>query len=222
MNIAHNFKEIHYKIQKTARQWVRDPQTIELVAVSKKQPIERIIEALETGHRVFGENNIQDAKKTWERKGLKTQYPDVKLHFIGSLQTNKVKDAVTLFECIETIDRPNLVDAVVKEMKKQDKKLMCFIQVNTGEESQKSGVFPSALPSLLCYAQEAGLEITGLMCIPPQHEPSALHFAFLKKLAQAHGLKNLSMGMSHDFEKAIPLHATYLRIGTSLFGTRKD
>ncbi len=221
-NIQNNFKEIDSKVRRTCRKWNEDPDHIEIVAVSKKQPIERIIEALEYGHRTFGENIVQNAQKMWVDSGLKDRYPDVKLHLIGSLQTNKVKEAVALFDCIETIDRPTLVDAVLKEMKKQKKTPLCFIQVNTGEEEQKSGVVPSELSSLLQYTEESGLDIKGLMCIPPHNEPSGLHFAFLKKLADEYALEYLSMGMSHDFEKAIPLKATHIRIGTALFGERTD
>lgn len=144
----------------------------------------------------------------------------MKLHFIGPLQTNKVKEAVTLFDCIETIDRKKLVDRLADEIKKQEKNLSCFIQINTGEEEQKSGILPSELPEFLQYCRDKGLNIQGLMCIPPVDEPSALHFAFLQKLARENGLEQLSMGMSSDFEKAVPLGATYIRVGTALFGER--
>ncbi|MGB1077127.1 MAG: YggS family pyridoxal phosphate-dependent enzyme [Bdellovibrionales bacterium] len=220
MSIAKNIEGIEYKINKACRQWKLNPEHVNLIAVSKKQPIERIKEALEDGHRLFGENIVQDAIQTWEKSGLKDRYKGVRLHLIGALQTNKVKDAVSLFDVIETVDRPKLVDALVKEIKQQNKQIECFVQVNTGEEPQKSGVVPSQLASLLEYAEDQGLKISGLMCIPPVNEPSGLHFAFLKKLAQIHKIENLSMGMSDDFEKSVPLGATHIRVGTSIFGER--
>lgn len=223
--IEQNLAAIHSRIKKSCvrsafsgDQKVRDFKDINLVAVSKKQPIDRVREILYAGHRLYGENRVQDAIETWTP--LKPDYPDVKIHLIGPLQTNKVSDAVALFDVIETVDRPKLVTALATEMKKQDRNLPCFIQVNTGIEPQKAGVIPSELPALLAFAKEKGLNIIGLMCIPPVDEPSALHFAFLKELAERNNLKELSMGMSDDFEKAIPLGATYVRIGTALFGSR--
>ena len=223
--IEQNLTAIRSKIEKACirpalyeNRKIRDPKDINLVAVSKKQPIERVQAMLDAGHRLFGENRVQDAIKTWE--GLKPYYPDLRLHLIGPLQTNKVKEAVSFFDVIESIDRPKLVKELAKEMKKQNRNIPCFIQVNTGEEEQKSGVSPNDLPALLSLAKEEGVTVTGLMCIPPIDEPSALHFAFLKKLAEKNKLKELSMGMSHDFEKAIPLGATYVRVGTALFGAR--
>lgn len=219
--IKQNLKNTHAKIQSACTlnsKKVRNVNDINLVAVSKKQPLDRIHAMLETGHRLYGENRVQDAIKTWE--DLKPNYPDLRLHLIGPLQTNKVKDAVAFFDVIETVDRPKLISALAKEMKKQGRSLPCFIQVNTGEEEQKAGVLPADLPALLNLAKAEGLDVTGLMCIPPANEPPALHFAFLKKLAAAHDVKELSMGMSHDFEKAIPLGATYVRVGTALFGER--
>lgn len=219
--IEQNLATIRSKIQKACvrqEQKVRDVNEIKLVAVSKKQPLERVQKMLDAGHRLFGENRVQDAMTTWGN--LKPKYPDVQLHLIGPLQTNKVKEAVTLFDVIETVDRPKLVRALADEMKKQERPIPCFIQVNTGEEEQKSGVLPQDLPALLSLAKEEGLCIIGLMCIPPIDEPSALHFSFLKKLADENGLHDLSMGMSSDFEKAIPLGATYIRVGTALFGQR--
>ncbi len=220
MNFESNMRAVHYKVEQACRKWARDPKDVEIIAVSKKQPLERVVEALENGHRVFGENIVQAAKATWGESGLKNKYPDVKLHLIGALQTNKVKDAVALFDSIQTVDRPSVIDALVKEVKKQNKTPEFFIQVNTGEEEQKAGVCPSELPRLLDYAREKEMKISGLMCIPPFDEPSALHFIFLKKVAQKHGLGFLSMGMSSDYEKAITSGATHVRIGTELFGER--
>lgn len=211
--ITANIAAIHEKMKKAGA-----GSGVNLVAVSKLQPEDRVRAALESGHRLFGENRVQEAEARW--MPLKKEYPDTRLHLIGHLQTNKVKDAVALFDCIETVDSGKLAAALTAEMKKQNRPLPCFIQVNTGEESQKGGVIPSDLPALLDECKKLNLEITGLMCIPPENEPPALHFALLKKLAMRHGLKNLSMGMSADFEKAIPLGATYIRVGTALFGER--
>ncbi len=159
---------------------------------------------------------MQEAKARWN--SLRASYPDLKLRLIGPLQMNKVRDAVALFDCIETLDRPDLADALAKEMTKQDRKIPCLVQVNTGEEPQKGGVLPDGLPDLLGHCRKLGLDIRGLMCIPPVDEPCSPHFALLKKLAQRHGLHDFSMGMSADYEEAIALGATYIRIGTALFG----
>ncbi|MBN8520503.1 MAG: YggS family pyridoxal phosphate-dependent enzyme [Alphaproteobacteria bacterium] len=216
--IAENFSHIKTGMLKAALQAGRLPQDVTLVAVSKKQPTDKIYDALNTGHRVFGENRVQDAMTVWSP--IKKTYPDIQLHLIGSLQTNKVKEAVSFFDVIETLDREKLVDALADEMRRQNKNIPCFIQVNTGEEPQKSGVSPAGLPGLIAYARQEGLTIQGLMCIPPEQEPSGLYFAFLSKLAAQHGLASLSMGMSGDFEKAIALGATHIRVGTALFGVR--
>ncbi len=217
-NIQNNLESVRGLIAKTANFFERDLQGINLVAVSKKQPIERIHTMLDCGHRLYGENRVQEAVERWTE--LRPQYSDLTLHLIGPLQTNKVKEAVALFDVIETIDREKLAKALSVEMKKQEKNLPCFIQVNTGEEPQKAGVLPKNLKGLLDVCRHEKLNITGLMCIPPQGEPSALHFAFLNKLAAENNLEHLSMGMSSDFEKAIPLGATYVRVGTALFGAR--
>ena len=219
MSVAENLSNIQKIIEDTAKNSSRDPARVQLVAVSKKQSDERIEEALVAGHRLFGENRVQEAKERWRERRLR--YPDLRLHLIGPLQTNKVKDAVALFDVIETIDREKLARMLADEMAKQGKDLPCFIQVNTGEEDQKSGVLPAQLKEFydFCYS-ECGLDIVGLMCIPPADEPPALHFALLKKHADQLGLKELSMGMSGDFEQAIPLGATYVRVGTGVFGAR--
>ncbi len=218
MTIAENIIDIKSRLEKAAEKY--GYKTPEIVAVSKQQPIEKVREALAAGHRLFGENRVQEAGERW--RALKVEYPDVKLHLIGPLQTNKVKDAVKLFDVIETVDRQNLAKALSEEMKKQSRILSCLIQVNTGEEEQKSGVVPSGLKPLLDYCvKECGLNIVGLMCIPPADEPSAPHFALLKKLAAQHSLKDLSMGMSGDYETAASLGARYVRLGTAIFGERK-
>lgn len=221
-DIQQNLKDVQDRINKACvrnKKIIREASEVNLVAVSKKQPIERIHAMLEAGHRLYGENRVQEAKERWEN--LRDQYPDLTLHLIGPLQTNKVKEAVALFDVIETVDRPKLATTLAKEMKKQNRILPCFIQINTGAEDQKAGVLPAELPAFLNLCCDEGLNIMGLMCIPPVDEPPALHFAFLKKLADEHGLKELSMGMSSDFEKAVPLGATYVRVGSALFGERQ-
>lgn len=219
LDIAQNFETILKKIRKAENAAGRDPGTTRLVAVTKTQSADSLRAALDFGHRLFGENKVQEAQAHWG--DLKKDHPDIKLHLIGPLQTNKAADAVALFDCIETLDREKLAHALAVEMKKQGRDLPCFIQVNTGEEEQKAGIAPKALPDFLsCCTKECGLSVTGLMCIPPVDEPAALHFALLKKLGQELGLKNLSMGMSADFEKGVALGATHVRVGSALFGAR--
>ncbi len=219
-NIAENIKIIRTKIEKAAQSCDRDPAEVNLVAVSKKQSTENIEAALKAGHRLFGENRVQEAQDHWGP--LKKEYPDVKLHLIGPLQTNKVKDAVALFDCFETLDREKLALKLANEMAEQQRDLPCFIQINTGKEPQKSGVLPEFVAEFYDYCRyECGLDIRGLMCIPPVDGAAALHFALLKKLADEHDFKELSMGMSADFEQAITQGATYVRVGTALFGARE-
>lgn len=219
--IGQNFDEIKECIRKTATHWGTDASKIRVVAVSKKQPNDRIEKALEYGHRLFGENRVQEALQRWDGdNGFLQKYPDTKLHLIGPLQTNKVRQAVGLFHCIETMDSEKLAEAVKQECDKQGKDIECLIQVNTGEEDQKSGVVPQQLEGLLKFCEEIDLKISGLMCIPPVDEPAGLHFAFLKELASYYNLEKLSMGMSGDFEQAVPLSPTYVRIGSALFGER--
>lgn len=192
----------------------------QIIAVSKKQPAERIDAALQAGHRHFGENRVQEAYEHWgERKKTGTK---LILHLIGPLQSNKAKEAVALFDIIHTVDREKIARAIRAECEAQGKNTPCFIQVNTGEESQKSGVTPAELPALLDVCKEIGLHIVGLMCIPPAGINPAPHFALLKQLADTYGLKELSMGMSGDYETAARLGATYVRIGTAFFGARDD
>jgi len=218
--ISENFAAVKAAIKKTCKSVSRAPESVQLVAVSKFQPAERITEALASGHRVYGENRVQDAETRWA--DLRATIPDLILHLIGPLQSNKVRDALALFDVIETIDRPSLVAELAKELKKAPKAMEFFIQVNTGAEDQKSGVLPAGLPELLALCQKEGLNVTGLMCIPPVEDPPALHFSLLKKLAARHGLAKLSMGMSADYKKAIAVGATHVRIGTALFGERPD
>jgi len=221
MSIQENLKNISSNIKKIAKQWGRNPDTVNLVAVSKVQPPEKIQSALDAGHRLFGENRVQEAQEHWAN--IKPNYPDLKLHLIGPLQTNKVKDAVSLFDVIETVDRQKLARKLGAAMKDCDRALPCFIQVNTGKEEQKAGINPLELPDFLEFCtKECDLNIRGLMCIPPIDDLPALHFALLQKLAKANNLPDLSMGMSGDYERAIPLGATYVRVGTAIFGERKS
>jgi pyridoxal phosphate enzyme (YggS family) len=219
MSVADNLNNIRAAIAASSKDAARDPYGVHLVAVSKQQPDARIEEALSTGHRLFGENRVQEAALRWgDRRKV---FADLKLHLIGPLQTNKVKEAVGLFDVIETLDREKLARALSDEMQKQNRRLPCFIQVNTGDETQKSGISTAALPAFLEFCRrDCGLDIQGLMCIPPLEEPPALHFGLLAKLARRHELPCLSMGMSGDFEKAIALGATHIRLGTAVFGAR--
>lgn len=220
MPIADNIQEIRAKIAQAAVGFNHDSNAVTLVAVSKVQPDEKLQEALDAGQRVFGENRVQEAMEHWAHR--RTDYPDLTLHLIGPLQSNKAKDAVALFDVIETVDRPKIARALADEMKKQGRNLPCFIQVNTGDEDQKSGITPAALPEFLKQCvDEYGLDIIGLMCIPPMDDPPALHFALLSKLAKRHGLNRLSMGMSADYERAVALGATHVRVGTGVFGARE-
>ena len=215
--IADNIAALKKTIVRTAREYGQ-AGAVCLVAVSKQQEATKIDEALEAGQRVFGENRVQEATERWAER--RAAYPDLELHLIGPLQSNKAGDAVALFDVIETIDREKLADAVRAECVRQNKTVTCFIQVNTGAEDQKAGVSVEALPVLLAHCRAIGLNIEGLMSIPPVDEPASLHFALLKKLAHAYGLGKLSMGMSGDFEKAVALGATHVRIGTAVFGAR--
>ena len=216
--IADNFTAVRSAIKKACKEAKRPPESIQLVAVSKEQPVERIEAALATGHRIYGENRVQDAETRWQP--YESTYPDLKLHLIGPLQTNKVKDALVLFDVIETIDRDSLVLELAKQLEKTPKAIEFFIQINTGDEPQKSGVALNDLPALLDLCRSHKLNVTGLMCIPPVNEPPVLHFALLKKLAAQHNLPNLSMGMSADYKQAIAVGATHIRVGTALFGER--
>jgi PLP dependent protein len=199
----------------------REPDSVTLVAVSKVQPEDKITQALAAEQRVFGENRVQEAYTHWHHR--RPDFPDLKLHLIGPLQSNKVDDAVALFDVIETLDRPKLAHAFAALKGKGIPLPDLLVQVNTGEEPQKAGVSPRDLPDFLLLCQkELGLPIKGLMCIPPIDESPAMHFALLEKLARRHGLQVLSMGMSDDFETAIAFGATHIRLGTAVFGARKS
>ena len=218
-NISHNIKDIQAVIAKTTKKWNRKAGDVTLVAVSKVQPDERIDAALAAGQRTFGENRVQEAYAHWESR--RADYPDLRLHLIGPLQSNKAADAVALFDVIETVDRKKIARVLGQEMEKQGRKLPCFIQVNTGSEAQKAGIDPAELQQFYDYCiNECGLDIAGLMCIPPIDEPAGIHFAFLKTLADRIGVSALSMGMSADYPPAIAAGATYVRVGSALFGAR--
>ena len=190
-----------------------------LLAVSKVQPKERVVAALKAGQQDFGENRVQEAEKRWT--DLKHQYPNVRLHLIGSLQTNKAAKAVELFDEIQSVDRVKLARTLAKEMAAQQKQIPIYLQVNTGAEDQKGGVLVSDLPILLGECKSLGLDVRGLMCIPPSGGDPSLHFALLRKLAKQIGLKRLSMGMSSDYALAAAMGATDIRVGTAIFGKRE-
>jgi pyridoxal phosphate enzyme (YggS family) len=218
MDINSRIAEISDRIKQAALAASRSADSITLVAVSKVQPEDRIEDALTAGLRVFGENRVQEAQGRWATR--RAIYPDLKLHLIGPLQSNKVEDAMALFDVIETVDRPKLVETLAKLAGAGNKLPKLLVQVNTGEEEQKAGVAPRDLPALLNLCATHRLPIEGLMCIPPENEEPAMHFALLAKLAQRHDLGVLSMGMSGDFEAAIKFGATHVRVGSALFGTR--
>lgn len=217
--IPQALEDVRAKIDRAVRACGRTPESVQLLAASKTQPIETLRTVLDAGQRLFGENRVQEATARWP--ALRETYADVRLHLIGPLQTNKVREAWALFDVIQTLDRTDLARTLAAERDRTGLDRPCFVQVNTGQEAQKHGVHPPDLPGFLKQCQGTyGLTICGLMAIPPVNEPPAPHFALLAKLAARHGLRESSMGMSHDFEKAIPLGATIVRVGTALFGTR--
>jgi hypothetical protein len=216
--IAARLAEIRARIASAARTAGREPSAVALVAVSKTMPPEAVSAALAAGHRLFGENRVQEAKAKYP--ALRVRWPDLRLHLIGRLQTNKAEDAVVLFDLIETVDSIKLAEALAKAMLKLRRRLPVFIQVNTGEEPQKGGVAPLETEALVAKCRALGLDVQGLMCIPPAADEPAPHFALLADLARRMGLASLSMGMSADFETAIRLGATHVRLGTAIFGAR--
>ena len=219
LSISERRADILARIDEAAKRSNRGRETITLVAVSKVQPDNRVDAMLDAGQTVFGENRVQEAQERWSKR--KETYPDLQLRLIGPLQTNKVEDAVQLFDVIETLDRPKLAVHLAKAIERFDKSPEILVQVNTGEENQKGGVSPNDLDNFInLVTQEHGLNISGLMCIPPVDEPAGPHFALLRKLAIRNGLQNLSMGMSGDFETAISFGATQVRVGSALFGQR--
>jgi len=207
------------RIEAARKSAVAPAAAVTLIAVSKMHGEERIRPVLAAGHRVFGENRVQEAKAKWPP--LRAEFPDTALHLIGPLQSNKTREAVELFDAIHSLDRPKLAHALAAEMEKSGRRPALFIQVNTGEEPQKAGVAPADAPGFIALCRdELKLPVEGLMCIPPADENPAPHFALLAKLAREHGLACLSMGMSADFETAIKFGATHVRVGSALFGAR--
>jgi len=210
---------VRANIAKACKPSRRKLDDVTLIAVSKTHSAEAIRPLLTAGHRVFGENRVQEAQEKWPK--LREQYPDVKLHLIGQLQSNKAEEAVVLFDCIHGLDRTSLLRALAKAMDKADRRVPCFIQVNVGEEEQKGGCAVADLPDLIAQARGADIPVAGLMCIPPFDIEPAPFFALLAKLAADNGLAGLSMGMSGDYETAVMLGATHVRVGTALFGARQ-
>ena len=210
--------DIADRIARAARIAGRKVEEITLVAVSKTHPAERIAPLIAAGQRVFGENRVQEAAEKWP--ALRAAHPGIELHLVGQLQSNKAEDAVALFDCIHSLDRPSLVSALGKAMDKAGRQVPCFVQVNIGAEEQKGGCAIADLPALLAEARAAQIPVIGLMCVPPLGIEPAPFFALLDKLAADHGLPGRSMGMSDDFATAIMLGATHVRVGSALFGAR--
>jgi PLP dependent protein len=218
MTISQNLADILARIAAARKAAIAPAPQTRLVAVSKTVPETGIREALAAGQRLFGENRVQEAQAKFP--ALKNDFPDLELHLIGSLQTNKVKEAAALFDVIQTLDRSKLADALAAERDKNGNCPRLFVQVNTGEEPQKAGVLPCDTANLIAYARKLELPLEGLMCIPTAQDDAAPHFAFLAKLAHDHGLAHLSMGMSGDFELAVKFGATHVRVGSAIFGAR--
>ncbi|MEO9461606.1 MAG: YggS family pyridoxal phosphate-dependent enzyme [Marinomonas sp.] len=211
-------EKVHAEIARACKAGRRSADDVTLVAVSKTHPAERITPLIGAGQRVFGENRVQEAQEKWP--ALVEQYPDIELHAIGQLQSNKADEAVAMFDCIHALDRMSLVKALGKAMDKAGKQVPCFIQVNIGAEEQKGGCMPADLPALIAAARDAHIPIAGLMCLPPASIEPAPFFAHLAKLADDNGVTGLSMGMSSDYPIAVQLGATHVRVGTALFGNR--
>jgi hypothetical protein len=221
VHVSERLALVRHEIALAAEAAGRAPHAVNLVAVTKTVAAPVIAEAIAAGQRCFGENRVQEAHAKWP--ALKERQADIELHLVGPLQTNKVREAVALFDVIETVDRPKLARALAEEMMRSGKRLRLFVQVNTGEEPQKAGVVPSEAETFIALCRDTfGLTIAGLMCIPPLDEEPAMHFALLAKIAEKAGVTELSMGMSGDFARAISFGATYVRIGTAIFGPRDE
>jgi PLP dependent protein len=211
--------KVRNEIARACAEAQRDPATVTLVAISKTFDADAIAPVIAAGQRVFGENRVQEAKAKWP--ALRERHPDIELHLVGPLQSNKTKDAVALFDAIHSVDRPSLAEALAKEFARQTRRPTLFVEINTGAEPQKAGVLPEDTDAFLKTCRESyGLDIAGLMCVPPADEPPAPHFALTAKIAHRNGLKLLSMGMSADFPLAIAFGATHVRVGTAIFGAR--
>ena len=213
-----SLSEIKKRIVDAEVKYSRPPHTTSLIAVSKLQPNERVLKVLDAGHLEFGENYVQEAASKWPT--WRENYSQLKLHMLGPLQTNKARQAMELFDCIHSLDRPKLARTIARLAQELGKCPGLFIQVNTGAEVQKAGILVNELESFIVDCQTKDLPIVGLMAIPPVDEEVSLHFALLKKLADNNGLTGLSMGMSDDFEKAISFGATHVRVGSAIFGSR--
>jgi pyridoxal phosphate enzyme (YggS family) len=215
---AERLDEVRRRIDKAARLAGRSPAEVTLVAISKTHPAEAVAPLIRAGQRHFGENKVQEAAAKWP--GLRADHEGIVLHLVGSLQSNKAEEAVALFDVVHVVDRPSLVTALAKAIVKHGRRPDCFVQVNIGDEPQKGGCAVAELPALLAQCRETGLPIVGLMAIPPAGLEPAPYFALLAELARRHGLAQLSIGMSGDFETAVTLGATHIRVGTALFGER--
>jgi len=215
---ATRLAEVRANIARVCKPARRDPADVTLIAVSKTHQADAIEPLIAAGQRVFGENRVQEAAAKWP--ALRAAHPDIQLHLIGQLQSNKAEEAVALFDCIHSLDRPSLLAALAKAMDKAGKRVPCFVQVNIGDEPQKGGCPISELPAFLDQVCASGIPLAGLMCIPPADTEAAPFFALLAKLAADHGLSGLSMGMSGDYETAVMLGATHVRVGSALFGQR--
>ena len=217
-NAASRLETVRANIAKVCKPARRAPADVTLIAVSKTHGPEAIVPLIAAGQRVFGENRVQEAAGKWP--ALRAEHPDIELHLIGQLQSNKAEEAVALFDYIHALDRPSLLAALARAMDKAARRVPCFVQVNIGDEPQKGGCPISELPALIAAVRAADVPLAGLMCIPPADTEAAPFFALLAKLAADHGLTGLSMGMSGDYETAVMLGATHVRVGTALFGAR--
>ena len=213
-----SLSEIQSRIAKAEAAAGRPAGSVSLIAVSKVPPNERVEAVLAQGHRVFGENRVQEAEGKWP--GFRAQYPDAQVHLIGPLQTNKARQALALFDAIHSVDRPKLANSLARLAQELGQCPPIFVQVNTGEEPQKAGILPGDADTFIATCRDMDLPVAGVMCLPPVEEEPALHFALLAKIAARNGLEGLSMGMSGDFESAIALGATHVRVGSAIFGDR--
>ncbi len=218
VNAAQNLEDVQAAIAKACKIARRAPVDVTLIAISKTHPADEIMPLLDAGQRVFGENRVQEAQGKWP--SLREDFDGVELHLVGQLQSNKAEDALALFDCIHSLDRPSLVKAIGKAQDKLGQRIPCFVQVNIGEEEQKGGCAIGDVPDLIAKARDADIPLAGLMCVPPFDIEPAPFFALLAKMADDNGLEGRSMGMSSDYPTAIMLGATHVRVGTALFGAR--